>query len=76
MTPAMRTKPADEYHPARDGGVMSERWVLAIDFGTSFTSAAMVSDGRVEVLEIDGVRRLPSVVLWLDDQHDVGAAPE
>jgi actin-like ATPase involved in cell morphogenesis len=55
---------------------MSERWVLAIDFGTSFTSAAMVSDGRVEVLEIDGVRRLPSVVLWLDDELVVGAAAE
>ncbi len=39
---------------------MGERWVLAIDFGTSFTSAAMVVGERMEVLEVDGA---PSAAL-------------
>ncbi len=55
---------------------MSGHWVLAIDFGTSFTSAAMVVDGRVEVLEVDGLRRLPSTVLWAHDELVVGTAAE
>ncbi len=55
---------------------MSGPWVLAIDFGTSFTSAAMVADGRMEVLEVDGLRRLPSTVLWAHDELVVGTAAE
>ena len=43
---------------------MSERWVLAIDFGTTSTVVAARRDGRApEVIELDGERRLPSVVL-------------
>ncbi|MEM9745278.1 MAG: Hsp70 family protein [Actinomycetota bacterium] len=57
---------------ARDG------WVLAIDFGTSFTVAASrIGDRPAEVLEIDGERRVPSVLL-LDEDGDivVGRAAE
>ncbi|WP_026239914.1 hsp70 family protein [Parafrankia discariae] len=43
-------------------------WSLAIDFGTSFTTAAMVVDGGApELLEIDNSRYLPSVVCLDDD---------
>lgn len=39
-------------------------WILAIDFGTSFTVAVAQVEGRSpEVLEIAGERRVPSVVL-------------
>ena len=51
-------------------------WVLAVDFGTTFTSAAVVRDGRVEVLEVDGFRRFPSCVVWIDRELVVGAAAE
>lgn len=51
-------------------------WTLSIDFGTSSTVAAIThDDGRHEVLEVEGERRTPSVVL-VDDDHSlvVGAA--
>ncbi len=35
-------------------------WVLAVDFGTSFTSVALSENGRVELVEVDGVRAMPS----------------
>ena len=39
-------------------------WVLAIDFGTSYTVAAARVDGRApEIIEIAGERRMPSVVM-------------
>lgn len=45
-----------------------EPWVLAIDFGTSFTVAASrVGDRAPEVIEIDGERRLPSLIVVDDD---------
>ena len=37
-------------------------WWLAVDFGTSFTTAAVRVGGRVEILEIDSSRYLPSQV--------------
>lgn len=40
-------------------------WVLAIDFGTSYTTVAIAENGRVELIDVDGVRALPSGV-WLD----------
>ncbi|MGI8776980.1 MAG: Hsp70 family protein [Acidimicrobiales bacterium] len=41
-----------------------EQCVLAIDFGTTYTTAAIRRDaGYPELLEIDGDRRVPSVVL-------------
>ena len=41
-------------------------WVLAIDFGTTSTAVAMAVDGRVELVEIDGAPRMPSMVFWRD----------
>jgi hypothetical protein len=55
---------------------MDKRWTLAIDFGTTFTSAAVGADGRIDLIEVDGVVRLPSAVLWLDDRFAVGVAAE
>ena len=47
---------------------MSTRpWVLAIDFGTSFTVAAVAREGSPpETIEIEGERRVPSVILAED----------
>ena len=46
-------------------------WTLAVDFGTSFTVAAVRVDGRPpETIEIAGERRIPSVVL-VDDDNSV-----
>ena len=39
-------------------------WIMAIDFGTSYTVAAGVADGgAAEIIEMDGERRTPSVIL-------------
>ena len=44
--------------------------MFAIDFGTSYTVAAVQVDGRApEVIEIGGERRIPSVVLVDPDGH-------
>jgi actin-like ATPase involved in cell morphogenesis len=51
-------------------------WALAIDFGTTYTSSAIVTAEGVEVLEVEGVRRLPSCVLLLDGELVVGTAAE
>ncbi len=52
-------------------------WVLAIDFGTSYTTVAIAEDGRVEMIDVDGVRAMPSGV-WHDGAGGlvVGAAAE
>jgi actin-like ATPase involved in cell morphogenesis len=47
--------------------VPTRDWKLAIDFGTSFTSAAAWSASRVDPIEIGGERRIPSVVYVGDD---------
>ncbi len=48
-------------------------WILAIDFGTSYTVAAALVSGRsAEVIEVDGNRRVPSVVLAEGDTYVVG----
>ncbi|PPK66420.1 Hsp70 family protein [Actinokineospora auranticolor] len=39
------------------------RWSLGVDLGTSFTSGAVATADRVEVLEVAGERRIPSTVL-------------
>ncbi|MDY7099694.1 MAG: Hsp70 family protein [Actinomycetota bacterium] len=47
------------------------RWVLSVDLGTSYSLAAWWRQGRsVEVLDIGGERRVPSVV-YVDDQRTV-----
>ena len=51
-------------------------WVLAVDFGTTFTSAAVVRDGHVELLEVDGLRRFPSCVVQIDGELVVGPAAD
>lgn len=51
-------------------------WTLAIDFGTTATAAA-VFDGDTELIEVDGLARLPSLVLLgADGVPVVGAAAE
>ena len=46
-------------------------WILAIDFGTSYTVAASkVGDRSPEVIEIGGERRVPSVVM-VDEKSNV-----
>ncbi|MDY7099692.1 MAG: Hsp70 family protein [Actinomycetota bacterium] len=46
-------------------------WVLSVDLGTSYSLAAWWRQGRsVEVLDIGGERRVPSVV-YVDDQRTV-----
>lgn len=39
-------------------------WVLAIDFGTTSTAAAMRVGELIERIELDGSPRLPSMVFW------------
>ena len=45
---------------------MSER-IIGIDLGTTNSEVAVVRDGRVEVIEVDGAVLLPSVVGLADD---------
>ncbi len=46
-------------------------WILAIDFGTSYTVAAARVEGRApEIIEIGGERRMPSVVM-VDPSGDI-----
>ncbi len=46
----------------------SGQWVLSIDFGTSYTVVASRLHGQApEVIEIDGERRVPSVVMITDE---------
>ncbi len=42
-------------------------WALGIDFGTSYTAAAIAAGDRVDVLEIDGQPRMPSLILLGED---------
>lgn len=53
-------------------------WVLAIDFGTSYTVVASRIEGRSpEVIEVDGDRRVPSVMMIADDgRFVIGRAAE
>src|SRR6478735_868731 len=51
-------------HRANGSAILSQSWILSIDFGTSYTLvAAKVGDRAPEVLEIGGERRIPSVVM-------------
>jgi molecular chaperone DnaK len=53
-------------------------WTLLIDFGTSFSRAAIVDeDGRIEPVEVDGAPAMPSAV-WADQSGRLvtGAAAE
>ena len=39
------------------------RWGLAVDYGTSYTAAAIARDSSLDLLYFNGVPRIPSVVL-------------
>ncbi|MEJ2887918.1 Hsp70 family protein [Actinomycetospora aeridis] len=45
-------------------------WSLAVDFGTTFTAAAMVVGDTVTIIELDGSAKIPSAVA-LDDDGDL-----
>jgi hypothetical protein len=45
---------------------MATRWTLSVDFGTSYTAAAMANGSGPEVVEIDGLPRMLSNVFWRD----------
>lgn len=68
---ASATKPPVEKKPApanRPPG-----WILAIDFGTSFTTAAVVNGTSDPViLDVDGASRMPSTI-FLDEDHTLRA---
>ncbi|MCD0451274.1 Hsp70 family protein [Actinocorallia sp. API 0066] len=50
-------------------------WVLAIDFGTSFSTAATLRDGSIDLVEVGNSRYLPSAVaLGGDGDLMVGTA--
>lgn len=42
-------------------------WIIGIDLGTTNSEVAVVRDGRVEVIEVDGAALLPSLVGLADD---------
>ncbi len=39
-------------------------WALAIDFGTTYTAAAMAYRGRVDLARIESELRMPSALFW------------
>ncbi|GAA4200764.1 hypothetical protein GCM10022252_54440 [Streptosporangium oxazolinicum] len=43
------------------------QWCLGVDLGTSFSAGVMAADGRFDVLEVEGERRIPSAVM-LDER--------
>lgn len=52
-------------------------WILSIDFGTTSTVASAASDGEVpQVLELDGARSIPSIIVVDSDQIVVGRSAE
>ena len=59
------------------GATAMADWILAVDFGTTTTSAAMGVGAEAEVVEVDGAARMPSVVLATSSGDlVVGAAAE
>src|SRR5581483_2772636 len=49
---------------SRTAPMPSGEWTLAIDFGTTATSAATLAGGEVQVVRIDSDDRMPSMVFW------------
>ena len=54
---------------------MDKRWTLAIDFGTTFTSAAVGADGRIDLIEVDGVGGCPPPFSGATDRSSSGSRP-
>jgi len=50
-------------------------WVLAIDFGTTATSAVIADENGIEILEVDGARTIPSAVLVDENGELVAGKP-
>lgn len=49
---------------------MTSTWVLAVDFGTTNTAAAVAEAGdRPRILQVDGAPTMPSA-LYLEEQED------
>src|SRR5581483_6650815 len=58
---------------SRTAPMPSGAWTLAIDFGTTATSAATLAGGEVHVVRIDSDDRMPSMVFWREpDGEDPG----
>ncbi|MEU4831806.1 Hsp70 family protein [Streptosporangium sp. NPDC023615] len=43
------------------------QWCLGVDLGTSFSAGVLAAEGRFDVLEVEGERRIPSAVM-LDER--------
>ncbi|SFJ35715.1 Hsp70 protein [Streptosporangium canum] len=43
------------------------QWCLGVDLGTSFSAGVIAAEGRFDVLEVEGERRIPSAVML--DEH-------
>ncbi|GIH99933.1 Hsp70 family protein [Planobispora takensis] len=61
------------------------QWCLGVDLGTSFSAGVIAAEGRFDILEVEGERRIPSAVM-LDErgtlvagrvaQRGIGISPE
>jgi YVTN family beta-propeller protein len=67
---SMRCGHIDQAVPVGDG------WTLAIDFGTTATVAAARDASGARMIDIDGVRSMPSTVAWVGGRLVVGAEAE
>ena len=54
----------------------AEPWILGIDFGTTYTCAAVREGDQVRELHLDGSTRMPSAVLLDGENIVVGRAAE
>lgn len=62
--PAPYTRAAHrDPRPFREGEPRVNPWTLAIDYGTTYTAAAIGRPGSVELLYFNGVPRIPSLIL-------------
>ncbi|MER5320205.1 Hsp70 family protein [Streptosporangium roseum] len=43
------------------------QWCLGVDLGTSFSAGVIAAEGRFDILEVEGERRIPSAVML--DEH-------
>ena len=64
LTGRRRAPVGVQWAPADRRGAPMAGWILAIDFGTTSTAAAMQVDGSVQRVEVDGAPRMPSLVFW------------
>ncbi|GGS56657.1 hypothetical protein GCM10010156_14060 [Planobispora rosea] len=48
------------------------QWCLGVDLGTSFSAGVIAAEGRFDILEVEGERRIPSAVM-LDERGNLVA---